>query len=127
MLLSEATKTRHYRVHLSASNCTLLSIVVNIILLLFVLHAYYSPCHIESTHMSTLLTPPAHSHNFQPHSHPMPSDEATTTSADDDLPPPPTHPAVRPFPRPLPPVPARRRLPRPTVDTPPSHRARHRA
>ena len=61
MLLADATKTRHYRVHLSASNCTLLSIFLNLVLLLVVLHSWSQPCaHIEAEHLSTLLTPPAH-------------------------------------------------------------------
>ena len=65
-MMQDASKTRHYRIHLSASNCTLVSIALNVLLVLFLVHSWSSPCaHIESDHMSA-LTPPAHlAHSFR--------------------------------------------------------------
>ena len=73
-MLQDAGKTRHYRIHLSASNCTLLSIAVNVLLVLFLVHSWSSPCtHIESEHVSSLV--PA-THTFRTQS---------TLAADGDL------------------------------------------
>ena len=62
-MLQEANKTRHYRIHLSASNCTLLSISFNVLLVFFLLHSWSSSCHdagSDASHLASLFTPPAH-------------------------------------------------------------------
>ena len=64
-MLQDVNKTRHYRIHLSASNCTLLSIAFNVLLLLFLVHSWSSPCHIESEHVSSLVPMAAHSFRTQ--------------------------------------------------------------